>query len=223
MKKMLKKHKLFLLISFLGIILFLNYNFAIYFLNYIISLEINETINIFTLNAEESISNIFYIMTIFTFIVIIPFLVYLFYHHYSDALLQKEKRVIKIFPFVYLWGLIGLIFGFYIGLYIMLPFMLKYNSLLGLNNSITLSNLLKTLINSSLVFFFIFQLPFIIKYLVQFNIVKKETLKKHRKLIFFISLVLGGVLSPTELFTMFIITIPIYLFFEIGLLISKNL
>jgi len=190
----------------------------------IISILINyfSDINVITLKAEESINSILYLMGILCFIIVVPTIYMMFRRSYVDALYIKEVKMLNKFPLLYCLSLIGCFFGAFVSIKIMIPFMIKYNNILGIANTITLHNLIKIIVLNSLTFFIIFHIPFFIKTLVSFDLVSIDFLKSKRKIIFFISMFLGAVFSPTELFTMFIISIPIYLSYEIGILISKS-
>jgi len=216
----MKKLKSLLILSFIGIGLYYNYILSIKILNFII-LHLTD-VNIITLKAEEGISTIFYLMSYFTIIFGSPLAFILGYFHIKDALYKKELKIVRRLPFLYILGIIGAFWGVILGLYVMLPFMIKYNEILGLDATITLSNLIKTLLFNSLMFFIIFLIPALIKNLVRFSIVKLETLKSKRKVIFFICLVISGIMSPVELFSMFIILIPLYMCFELGILFSNS-
>ena len=200
-----------------SILLILNYILSVYLLKFIIDHIQNSGIDIITLKAEESIAVIFYIMSVNLILFLIPVLYIIFYYRYFDALYSKEKKLFLKIPLFYLFCILGFFLGFILGLLYLIPLMIQYNSVLNLRNTITLTNLINILLINSLVFAFIFILPIIIKYLIKFNIIEKHKLEKNRKIIFFICLVLGGILSPTELMSMFIITIPLYLAFELGL------
>lgn len=217
--KILKIKKLLLLSIFFLIILVFNYFLSLDILNKIINYIKNNSIEIITLTPSESLENILLILLVLQLLIFIPFISMIIYNSYKDALYEKEKKIIKKFPFFYIIGLFGFLFGLYVGLTLMLPFMLQYNSFLGLDNILTLNNLIKTIIFNGLIFFIIFQIPFIIKSLRKLNFIDLENFKKKRKVIFFICLIFGGILSPTEFFTMFLISIPLYLSYELGLII----
>jgi len=218
----MKRIKSLLILSIIGVTIYLNYLFSIKVLNFIIQYISNIDINIITLKAEEGISTIFYLMSYFIILLGSPIFLTLGYIYFKDALYKKELSLVRRIPFLYILGILGAFWGIIIGLYVMLPFMIKYNEILGLEATITLSNLIKTLLFNSLVFFIIFMIPVLIKNLVRFNIVALETLKSKRKIIFFICLIISGIMSPAELFSMFIILIPLYLCFELGVLFSNK-
>jgi len=220
--KEMKKTKLFLAISFILIVLYFNYLASIKVINYIIYIISLKDIRILTLGAEESISVILYLMGYLTIISLFPIIYIIFYNCFKDAFYKKELHVIKKIPLVYFVGVLGAILGFIIGLHVMIPFMIKYNEVLNLELTLTLSNLIKTIIINSMVFSLVSLVPAMIKYLIYFDLLSKETLKKKRKIVFFICLIIAGFVSPAEFFTMFIILIPLYGSFEFGLFLSKK-
>jgi len=219
--KMIKKNYI-LLISFSILFLYFNYNLSITSLHYIISFISNIDINIITLSAEEGISTIFYLMSYYTLVIGFPIFFIILYFNFKDALYPKELLLFKKIPLLYLLGILGAIWGIFNGLYVMLPFMIKYNEILGLSATITLNNLVKTLLFNSLIFFIMFLIPAIIKNLVRYEVINRDVLRSKRKIIFFVCVVISGIVSPVELFTMFIILIPLYLCFELGIFFSQK-
>ncbi len=68
------------------------------------------------------------------------------------------------------------------------------------------------------------ELPLVLIFLQKVGVVKTETLARNRRLAIVAVVVLGAVITPTgDPFTLAVITIPMYLFYEIAILIGKRL
>ncbi len=68
------------------------------------------------------------------------------------------------------------------------------------------------------------ELPLVLIFLQKIGVVKPETLAKNRRLAIVAVVVLGAVITPTgDPFTLAVITIPMYFFYEIAILIGKRL
>jgi len=68
------------------------------------------------------------------------------------------------------------------------------------------------------------ELPLVLIFLQKVGVVKPETLARNRRLAIVAVVVLGAVITPTgDPFTLAVITIPMYLFYEIAILIGKRL
>lgn len=89
------------------------------------------------------------------------------------------------------------------------------NILPGLNEYIDLFILLIFLTGVT------FQLPLIIMFLTLIGLIDDKLLKKYRPYIFIIILVLSAILTPPDILTQVILGIPLYLLFELSIIISK--
>lgn len=145
-----------------------------------------------------------------------PIIIYIFYNNFQDALFEKEKKFIKILMFSFILIPIGCYFGFWLSLYIFLPYLYSFSSQFGINNSSSLQSIIFFIINNMLVFGIMTQLPILIKYLIKLNIISKELLNKYNKHIILILLIISAIITPPDLLSMFVVFIPMYLFFTIG-------
>ncbi len=83
-----------------------------------------------------------------------------------------------------------------------------------------ISNYLDFIITTCTLTGIIFQIPLVIKIIVKFDLIKKEKLKKKRKLIIVLSFIVGMLLTPPDVILQVMLALPIILLFELGLLIS---
>ncbi|MEM9563004.1 MAG: twin-arginine translocase subunit TatC [Actinomycetota bacterium] len=68
------------------------------------------------------------------------------------------------------------------------------------------------------------ELPLVLIFLQKIGLVRPETLAKNRRLAIVAVVILGAVITPTgDPFTLGVITIPMYLFYEIAILVGKRL
>ena len=67
-----------------------------------------------------------------------------------------------------------------------------------------------------------FEIPVATFLLIRTNIVNKESLIKARPYLIILFFVIGMLLTPPDIFSQLFLAIPMWLLFEIGLLISKN-
>lgn len=68
------------------------------------------------------------------------------------------------------------------------------------------------------------ELPLVLIFLQKVGVVKPQTLARNRRLAIVAVVVLGAVITPTgDPFTLAVITIPMYLFYEIAILIGKRI
>ena len=71
-------------------------------------------------------------------------------------------------------------------------------------------------------FGFIFELPLIIIVLGKIGILSSAWLQKYRRIVIFLSFVIGAIITPTpDIFTQSMIALPMILLYEVGYLVLK--
>lgn len=68
------------------------------------------------------------------------------------------------------------------------------------------------------------ELPLVLIFLQKIGVVKTETLAKNRRIAVVAVVILGAVITPTgDPFTLLIVTVPMYIFYEISILIGRRI
>ena len=154
-----------------------------------------------------------------------PIILYQFLKFIIPAF-EQEISMLKLFLailFCVLLFVIGLLFGYYVLIPLSITF---FNSLsLDLNFlsiNYTLENYLVYLIWILIISSSIFQLPFIIMLLNRMGIVSKEFLKGHRKHIIVLFFILAALFTPPDPVSQLLVVIPLYILFEISILLTKK-
>lgn len=90
-------------------------------------------------------------------------------------------------------------------------------------NQITLQSYIHMFTWLILIMGIVFEMPVLLRVLSKIGIISKDFLKKHRKHAFVILLILAAVITPSgDAFTLFIVTVPLYLLYEASILVSYN-
>ena len=84
------------------------------------------------------------------------------------------------------------------------------------------SNIISLALQLSVVFGIMFQFPLITFSLIRSGIVSYETMKDKRPYIFVGILIIAAFLTPPDIVSQTMLTVPTYLLFEIGLYFSKK-
>ena len=117
----------------------------------------------------------------------------------------------------------GLLFGYYV----LIPLSITFFNSLSLDLSFlsinyTLENYLVYLIWVLIISSSIFQLPFILMLLNRIGIVSKEFLQSHRKHIVVLFFILAALFTPPDPVSQILVVIPLYILFEISILLTKK-
>ena len=90
-------------------------------------------------------------------------------------------------------------------------------------NMVTLQSYMSTLMMMSLTMGVVFELPVVIWLLSRMGIVSSGFLRKYRRHAIVIILVIAAVITPTsDIFTLLLVSLPMYMLYEISILISKQ-
>ncbi len=143
-----------------------------------------------------------------------------FYIEYKEALLDNEKKVLKMLLIPYFLGLIGIVFSYYITINYMIPFLSAYSLGLDIENYLNLSSIVEFTLLNMLYFAFVFQTPIIVFLLIKYDIIEKVFFKEYRKHFFTGILIISAIVTPADPFSMLFVAIPTHILYEIGILIS---
>lgn len=157
-------------------------------------------------------------------VIAIPYLLYEAWRFVSPALYPNEKKnVSKIF--------LSSSFLFYLGAlvsyFIVFPFTLRFLGTYQVSdkilNQVSIQSYMSAL--AMLVFFMgiAFELPVIMYLLSNLGLISKESLRGFRKYAFVVVLIVAALITPTtDPFTMMIVATPIYLLYELSILVCKS-
>ena len=102
-------------------------------------------------------------------------------------------------------------------------FLGTYQVSVDVANMVTLQAYMSTLMMMSLTMGVVFELPVVIWLLSRMGIVSSGFLRKYRRHAIVIILVFAAVITPTsDIFTLLLVSLPMYMLYEISILISKQ-
>jgi sec-independent protein translocase protein TatC len=135
----------------------------------------------------------------------------------------EKKSAIKILINSILLFIIGTLFSYFIIIPLTINFFYNYQVSARVINQFTLDSYFNTFTTLLVLLGLVFELPIIIYFLIKFNIVSINTLKKQRKIIFLIILIVAAYITPGgDPISLTIMTAPLYLLFEFSLMIANN-
>jgi sec-independent protein translocase protein TatC len=89
-------------------------------------------------------------------------------------------------------------------------------------NQISLSSYISTVTTTILGVGVVFELPVVVYVLSKIGIVTPAFLKKNRKYAFVLILILAAIITPPDVFSQIMVTVPLYGLYEISILVSKR-
>ncbi|WP_311136404.1 twin-arginine translocase subunit TatC [Hymenobacter aerilatus] len=116
----------------------------------------------------------------------------------------------------------GLLFGYYIAAPLSINFLAAYNVDPSIENQIDLQSYMSTLTTMSLSCALVFELPMIVFFLAKAGLITAEIMTVYRKHAIVIILIVAAVITPPEVTSQIIVTIPILLLYELSIHIARR-
>ena len=156
------------------------------------------------------------------FIISFPYVLYEFWKFISPGLYKKEKEGARGFIFISsTLFFIGVLFGYYVVTPLSINFLGNYTISSEVFNDFDLNSYIGLLRASVLASGLIFELPIIIHYLTKVGLVTPDFLRRNRKFALVIVLSLSAIITPPDIASQIIVSIPILVLYEISIIISK--
>ena len=153
-------------------------------------------------------------------LVAMPFFLFQTLAFMSPGLYPQERSV--IFSRTILGALL-----FYTGvafcLFVVLPNVLNFFQTIGpslIKVSTDITYFMNFVLSLSFGFGLAFQIPIIVNALIGLNIASKGTIKKYRGLVLVLCFIFGMIFTPPDIVSQFMMAVPMYVLFEMGLLFS---
>ncbi|KAA0543390.1 twin-arginine translocase subunit TatC [Bacillus sp. BGMRC 2118] len=160
---------------------------------------------------------------ILAFILTFPITLYQLWAFISPGLYAKERKVtLSYIPFSLLLFLSGLAFSYFILFPFIVEFMLRLSDKLEIQTVIGINEYFEFLFQLTIPFGILFQLPVVIMFLTRLGIVTPDFLSKIRKYAYFILLVIAALITPPELLSHLMVSIPLFVLYEVSILISRG-
>ena len=155
-------------------------------------------------------------------VISLPNIFYQFWKFLSPALRKRERKYIKSIVFFSTFCfLCGIAFAYYV----MIPFALKFAVQFGsqtIKNEFAIDEYLSIILSIMMGAGIVFELPMISFFLTKIGILKPEYMRKYRRHAIVVIFILAAVLTPgTDPVSQVILAIPLFLLYEISVLISK--
>lgn len=152
-----------------------------------------------------------------------PYIVYEIYGFISPALYDNERHGSKLtMAAVYLLFFLGLAVNYFIILPLSFRFLGTYQVDPTIKINITLDSYISTSLTLSLVMGLIFQMPVLSYFMARFGLIKSEFLAKYRRHAIVLIVLLSAIITPPDLFSCVMVSIPLYALFEISIQVAKK-
>lgn len=151
-----------------------------------------------------------------------PFIVFELFRFVSPALYDNEKRYsVQVVVIVYLLFILGVLMSYYVLFPISFRFLGTYSVAERVHSTITLDSYISTFTTLTLLMGVVFQLPVIAFALAKLGFISSKILSKYRKHSFLIIMLVAAIITPPDLMTLVLVTIPLYLLYEVSIRVTR--
>lgn len=151
-----------------------------------------------------------------------PYILYELFRFVSPALYENEKKYsVQVVVIVYVLFILGVLMSYYVLFPISFRFLGTYSVSERIHSTITLDSYISTFTTLTLLMGVVFQLPVIAFALSKLGIITSEMLSKYRKHSFLIIMLVAAIITPPDLMTLILVTIPLYLLYEISIRVTR--
>lgn len=147
-----------------------------------------------------------------------PYILYELFRFASPALYENERKYsVRVVVIIYLLFIVGVLMSYYVLFPISFRFLGTYSVAAKVHSTITLDSYVTTFVSLTLVMGLVFQLPVIAFFLGKIGMVTSEILSKYRKHALIVIMLIAAIITPPDLMTLILVTIPLYLLYEISI------
>lgn len=155
-------------------------------------------------------------------VITLPFILYQLWAFVAPGLYEKERKItLSYIPVSIILFLAGILFSYFI----LFPFVLRFMGNLGekmeINSVIGINEYFQFLFQLTIPFGFLFQMPVVIMFLTRLGIISPALLVKIRKYAYFVLLIIAALITPPDVFSLILITLPLLFLYELSIWISK--
>lgn len=151
-----------------------------------------------------------------------PYIFMELFRFISPALYESEKKYsVKIAVIIYFLFIIGVLMSYYILFPISFRFLGTYSVAEQIHSNITLDSYISTFTTLTLVMGAVFQLPVIAFFLGKTGLASSTILMHYRKHSFIIILIVAAIITPPDLMTLILVTVPLYILFELSIRVMR--
>lgn len=155
------------------------------------------------------------------FLIALPIIFFHIWRFFLPALTLAERAVLGVIvPMSVILFFTGLAFAFFMIMPTALKFFMGFSSD-DLQSMFSFQNYFDFVIFFSLPFGFVFELPLVIIILGKLGILTSEFLGKYRRIVFFLSFVIGALVTTPDVITQIAVAIPVMMLYEVGYLVVK--
>jgi len=145
------------------------------------------------------------------------------YRFIAPALYENEKKhSVKIAIAVYGLFFLGVLLSYYVIFPVSFNFLGTYQVDEGVENQINISSYFSSFVSLTFLLGLVFQLPVLSFFVAKIGILNADVMKNYRRHAFMLIMILAAIITPSDLFSLFLVGLPVYGLYELSIRIVKR-
>ena len=174
------------------------------------------------LNPSGQITSQFFAVIVCGLILAIPYIIYELWKFVSPALKENERKYAGVtIVAVTFFFVLGVLFSYFLLLPLCTQFLFTYDPF-GVGNTWTLPSYIDLFVQLLLSMGVMFLMPIFVYFLTSIGILTPMFLKSYRKHAFVVVLVIAAAITPNDVYSMILVTIPLWILYEFSILVSNR-
>ncbi len=153
-----------------------------------------------------------------------PYLIYQLFRFVSPALYTHERsQAIRLVGWGYLLFVLGVAVSYLLIFPLVFRFLGTYQVSTAVANTITLESYMSSLMSITLAMGILFEIPVLCWVLGRMGIINASLMRRYRRHVIVALLIVAAIITPTsDVFTLMLVALPMWLLYEAGILIVKK-
>lgn len=182
----------------------------------------NLDLNIINTEMSGQVTTSIWVALVAGLIIAVPYVLWEFWRFIKPALNPREKRYTNYFVLVTSsLFLIGILFSYFLIVPLTLNFLGSYKVSATVMNYFALDSYISTVTTLTFATGLVFEFPVLVYFLTRIGIITPAFLSKQRRYIIVIILIIGAIITPPDVFSQVMVSIPLYGLYEGSIFISR--
>ncbi len=139
------------------------------------------------------------------------------------ALYDHEKRLaVRVGAVMYGLFVVGVLMNYFVLFPISFRFLGTYQVSDVVENTITLSSYISSFTTLTFMMGLVFQLPLVCWFLGRVGLITSDLMRRYRRHAFVAIMIVAAVITPPDLFTLGLVTVPLYLLYEVSIWVVRK-
>ncbi len=156
-------------------------------------------------------------------IIAFPYIFWEFWSFFRPALYEKERKYSRgAVMSASLLFMTGISFGYFLIIPLSINFLGNYSVSDIVTNQININSYIGSVTSVALASGIAFELPIVVFFLARIGVVTPEFMKKYRKHSLVVILLLAAVITPPDVFSQLLVTLPLVVLYEVSIFIAAR-